>query len=76
MPSRVYTPSQIELDRRNLDKNESPEGYVAILGYDVGGRDNICRYCDYHPTCITKIGTPCSKERRKDGVFAVFKKLP
>lgn len=34
-----------------LDPNEAPDGYAAALKSPRPGGDNICRSCDWRPTC-------------------------
>lgn len=47
------------------DPTEAPEGYYAVLKSPRPGGDNICRSCDWRPTCqdpttdFTKPGHRC-----------------
>ena len=57
--------SAIDTCRKNLNKNEAPEGFYAVLAFDGVG----CNHCDYI-ACTD--GDACSQRKRKDGCEVVF----
>lgn len=77
---------------RTLNTNEAPEGYVAVLKASVPAQQigNICRACDWRPTCqapdtdFTAPGHRCMSYgvvtadgklvERQDGCSVVFKR--
>ena len=54
-----------------VDKNEAPEGYLAVN--DSGGKNGCvpCSFTVYSKECIS---FPCSAHRRKDGCYVFFVK--
>lgn len=67
----VNNPSPVELDRRRLNQNDAPEGYVAALKFDNPSGVNICRLCHYHPECIKK-QAKCRDFERDDKCSVFF----
>lgn len=60
-----------------VDENEAPEGYRAVRKSETNGSIqgyNICRDCDYRPTCQTMSKNICADYARKDDVSVVFKR--
>jgi len=61
--------SAIDTCRKNLDKHDAPEGFYAVLSFDVVTTGvNACDQCDY-TSCK---GDECSQRKRKDGCEVVF----
>lgn len=63
--------------RPYVDENEAPEGYKAVPKSATNGSIqgyNICRDCDYRPTCQTISVNNCADYARKDNVSVVFKR--
>lgn len=67
----VHTISPVERDRRNLDKTDAPDGYVAVLKFDNPSGVNVCRLCKYRPKCYTIPGN-CRDFERKDNCSVYF----
>lgn len=62
--------SAIDTCRKNLNKNEAPEGFYAVLAFDIVGKgENSCNHCDYI-ACTD--GDACSQRKRKDACEVVF----
>lgn len=62
-----------------LDQNEAPAGYYAVLKSEVDNSENICRSCDWRKDCegTTYRCMPNELEnglKRNDGCSVVFKK--
>ena len=71
--------------RQQINENEAPPGYYAVLKKDAKPRDggNICRACDWRKDCsgeeyrcmAFEIITPDNRTlRREDGCSVVFKR--
>lgn len=72
----VHRMSKVEIDRRNLDSNDAPNGYTAILKYDADNGKNFCFQCDYRKDCIENSGKhPCQDYKRNDSCSVIFRKV-
>ena len=72
----VHRMSNVEIDRRNLDSNDAPFGYTAILKFDVDNGKNFCSHCDYRKDCIKNSGKhPCQEHKRNDSCSVIFRKV-
>lgn len=67
----VHSMSPVEIDRRNLNKNDAPEGMVAVLKFDNPSGVNICTKCDHRPACLIKQGN-CRDFEREDKCSVFF----
>jgi len=73
--------------RHQLDPNEAPPGYYAVLKSDVvtDALGNICRACEWRPDCngfdhrcmphVVISSRDGSELKRTDGCSVVFKRL-
>lgn len=64
------------MSKSQLDKTEAPEGYEAKLKSDYLGRtiNNLCRECDWRPTC-QRPDTDFSKHNHRCMSFPVVSLL-
>lgn len=79
---------------RTLNPNEAPAGFYAVLKSEVAtpSLGNICRACDWRPTCqqpdtdftaaghrcmsYSVVTSECKLVERQDGCSVVFKRVP